>query len=385
MEKRKQYTPELKATIVMEVLREERTLNEIAASYGIHPNLLSRWKIEFIKNAARVFDNAAAEVEKTKLLYEREKDELLKQIGQLTYENAWLKKNPVNSTTREERLHLVEAKNETISVTRQTALLGINRTSLYYKPVPICDEVYQIKRLIDEIYTAHPEFGYRRMTKYLNKKYNISINRKRTRHYMREMGIHGFCPGPNLSKRIHRKYLYPYLLAGMTIDRPNQVWSIDITYCRMKRGFMYLAAIIDWHSRYIVGYSLSNTLDTAFVIYAIQTAIRRYGAPAIINSDQGSQFTSDEYIELLKENGIQISMDGKGRALDNQRIERFFRSYKWEKLYLEDCETGFSLKHITGEYIQFYNYERPHQSLDYATPYEVYRRGGRVNEERATG
>jgi len=189
---------------------------------------------------------------------------------------------------------------------------------------------------------------------------------------MREMGIHGFCPGPNLSKRIHGKNLYPYLLRNLKIDHPNQVWSIDVTYCRMKRGFMYMVAIIDWYSRYIVGFELSNTLDKTFVIEAIQKAIKRYGKPEIMNSDQGSQFTSDDYINLLKNNGIKISMDGKGRALDNQRIERFFRSYKWEKLYLEECETVQQLRQITKEYVEHYNHRRPHQSLDYKTPAEYY-------------
>ena len=189
---------------------------------------------------------------------------------------------------------------------------------------------------------------------------------------MREMGIHGFCPGPNLSKRLHKKYLYPYLLRGLNIDHANQVWSVDITYCRMKHGFMYLVAIIDWYSRYIVGFGLSNTLEKIFVVETIKKAIKTHGTPEIINSDQGSQFTCREYVGLLKENGVKISMDGKGRALDNQRIERFFRSYKWEKLYLEECETGYELRRLTKEYIEEYNNERPHQSLNYQTPAAYY-------------
>ena len=197
--------------------------------------------------------------------------------------------------------------------------MGLNRTSLYYKPVPVSDEENLIKRIIDEIYTAHPEYGYRRMTSILNRNNRIHFNRKRTRRYMREIGIHGFCPGPNLSKRLHGKYLYPYLLRGLKIDHANQVWSIDITYCRMKRGFMYMVAVIDWYSRYIVGFGLSNTLDKTFVIEVVEKAIKRYGKPEIMNSDQGPQFTSDDYINLLKNNDIKISMDGKGRALDKQR------------------------------------------------------------------
>jgi putative transposase len=283
-----------------------------------------------------------------------------------------LKKNLVNSKSREERMKMIDRGDKKLSISRQAELLSINRTSLYYKPVPTSDEEYMIKRIIDEVYTAHPEYGYRRMTTILRRDYGILINRKRTRRYMREMGIHGFCPGPNLSKRLHNKYLYPYLLKGLNIDHPNQVWSIDITYCRMKRGFMYLVAIIDWYSRYIVGYGLSNTLEHTFVIDTLKKAIKRHGAPEIINSDQGSQFTCEDYINLLKENSIKISMDSKGRALDNHRIERFFRSYKWEKLYLEDCETGHQLRKITQEYIEYYNNKRPHQSLGNMTPAEYY-------------
>ena len=267
---------------------------------------------------------------------------------------------------------MVDRSDKKVSITKQTELLGINRTSLYYKPVPISDEEYRIKWIIDEVYTEHPEYGYRRMTIILNRDYGILINRKRTRRYMREMGIHGFCPGPNLSKRLHGKYLYPYLLRGLTIDRPNQVWSIDVTYCRMEKGFMYMVGIIDWYSHYIVGYALSNTLEKTFIIEAIKKAIRLHGVPEIVNSDQGSQFTSEEYINLLKDNNIKISMDGKGRALDNQRIERFFRSYKWEKLYLEEYNTGHQLKQITSSYIEYYNNRRPHQALAYSTPAEFY-------------
>jgi putative transposase len=259
-----------------------------------------------------------------------------------------------------------------LSIKRQAELLSISRSSLYYSPVPISEEELNIKRIIDELYTDHPELGYRKMTIFLQRDYDININHKRTRRYMRDMGIHGFCPGPNLSKRAHGKYLHPYLLRGLNIDYPNQVWSVDLTYCRMKHGFMYMVAIIDWYSRYIVEHALSNTLEKGFIIDCINKAIFKHGKPEILNSDQGSQFTSEKYINLLKENNIKISMNGKGRALDNQRIERFFRSYKWEKLYLEEYETGSQLKKMSKEYIDYYNNVRPHESLDYRTPSEIY-------------
>jgi putative transposase len=302
----------------------------------------------------------------------RRKTSCLSKLAGYRTRSIGLKKNLASSKSREDRMKMIDRKEKRLSIKNQAELLSVNRTSLYYKPVLVNDEEYLIKRIIDEIYTSHPEYGYRRMTSVLNRDYHIHINQKRTRRYMRDMGIHGFCPGPNLSKRTHCKYLYPYMLRGLTIDHPNQVWSIDITYCRMKRGFMYMVAIIDWYSRYIVGFELSNTLDKTFVIEAIQKAIRQYRKPEIMNSDQGIQFTSDEYINLLKNNNVKISMDGKGRALDNQRIERFFRSYKWEKLYLEECETVRHLRQITKDYVNHYNHWRPHQSLDYRTPAEYY-------------
>lgn len=190
---------------------------------------------------------------------------------------------------------------------------------------------------------------------------------------MQEMDIYAFFPGPNLSKRARAAKVYPYLLRNLAIKRPNQVWSIDITYIGTPTGFVYLTAIIDWYSRFIVGYSISNTLQADMVTRTVKAAVSRYGNPEIINSDQGSQFTSTEYIELIKSFGTtQISMDGKGRATDNIAIERFFRSYKWERLYLMCPETVTEVKQMTKEYMETYNYKRGHQSHGYRTPADIY-------------
>src|SRR5665647_550154 len=183
----------------------------------------------------------------------------LGRLGNFRMKLPGLKKKLSGSKSRNDRMDMVERDNKRLSLSKQTELLDLNRTSLYYRPVPFSQEELRIKRIIDEVYTGHPEYGYRRMTVILNRDYGIGINRKRTRRYMQEMGIHGFCPGPNLSKRLHGKYVYPYLLRGLNITYPNQVWSIDITFCRMKHGFMYMVAIIGWYSRYIVGSALSNT------------------------------------------------------------------------------------------------------------------------------
>lgn len=190
---------------------------------------------------------------------------------------------------------------------------------------------------------------------------------------MEEMDIYAFFPGPNLSKRARAAKVYPYLLRNLAINRPNQVWSIDITYLGTPTGFIYLTAIIDWYSRFIVGYSISNTLQADMVTRTVKDAVSRYGSPEIINSDQGSQFTSTEYIELIKSFGTtKISMDGKGRATDNIAIERFFRSYKWESLYLMCPETVTEVKQMTKEYMETYNYKRGHQSHGHRTPADIY-------------
>ncbi|WP_422784888.1 IS3 family transposase [Ruminiclostridium cellulolyticum] len=375
MKKRRTFTPEQKTKIVLEVLKEAQTLTEIAAKYEIQPNQLTRWKSEFIKNANRAFSVDADETEQLKQAHEAQIDELHRQIGQLTVERNWLKKKSEQFGLLTSRQSMVDKKHKKLTITRQCQLLGLNRSTLYYQPhEPDRSEEYRVKWLIDEIYTRDSSLGYRRMTHILHRDHGININKKRTRRYMREMNIYGICPGPNLSKRGRLKYVHPYLLRGLTIDRPNQVWSVDITYCRMPKGHMYLAAIIDWHSKYIVGYELSNTMDKSLVLNLVKRTITAHGKPEIINSDQGSQFTCEDYINLLKENNIKVSMDGKGQALDNICIERFWRSLKWEKLYLEEYSTPKQLRNIIQEYIAYYNIYRPHQTLEYRTPGEVYYR-----------
>jgi putative transposase len=254
-------------------------------------------------------------------------------------------------------------------------VLDLPRSTAYYQSKattsPFQEEI-DIKNAIDRIHYDEPSFGCRRIRNEL-KKLGFNIGRKLTRRYMEEMGIIAFYPGPNLSKRDAKARTYPYLLRGVPITRVNQVWGIDITYCGTPSGFIYLVAIIDWHSRFIVGYAMSNTMQSDFVIRAVKDAIKAHGAPEIINSDQGSQFTSRDYIDCIKSyETVKISMDGKGRATDNAKTERFFRSYKWERLYLECPETVLELKQMTKKYINKYNWNRGHQSLDDQTPASVY-------------
>lgn len=266
---------------------------------------------------------------------------------------------------------MMEWGDSKLPVSQQADLLGLNRSSLYYRPVAPSPEEVAIKHRIDEIYTKYPFYGSRRIAEVL-KNEEVNINRKRVQRHMREMGIQAVYPGPNLSKRNLQHRIYPYLLKGVNITRPNQAWGIDITYIRLQDSWMYLAAIIDWHSRYIISWELDQTLEIGFVLDAVRRAFT-IGQPDIFNSDQGSHFTSSKYIHLLKEQpAVQISMDSKGRALDNIMIERFWRSLKYEEVYLKDYGTPREARQNIRDYMEFYNWERPHQSLGYRTPASIY-------------
>lgn len=268
---------------------------------------------------------------------------------------------------------MVDWEHPDLSISLQAELLGINRTSLYYKPMEPSSEEIRIKHRIDEIYTKWPFYGSRRIAEVLrrDKEDPIIVNRKAVQRHMREMGISAIYPGSNLSKRRLKEQVYPYLLRGLKITQPNQVWGTDITYIRLQQGWLYLIAIIDWYSRYIISWELDQTLEIGFVVAALTRALAK-ATPQIMNSDQGSHFTSPQYTGLLKAAGVQISMDGRGRALDNIFTERFWRNLKYEEVYLKDYQNPREARHgITG-YMELYNFERPHQSLGYRTPAEVY-------------
>src|SRR5690606_8150408 len=269
--------------------------------------------------------------------------------------------------TRDERLNMIEWEDSELPIKTQADLLSLNRSSLYYKSVEPSPEEVWIKHKIDEIYTKYPFFGSRRITHRLNNHEGMIINRKAVQRHMREMGIAGIAPGPNLSKRNHQHRIYPYLLRGLSVQYPNHVWGIDITYIRLNRGWMYLVAIIDWFSRYVVSWELDQTLEIDFVVEAVKRALSEY-KPMIINSDQGSHFTSSQYIDLFKEKEVKISMDGKGRALDNIITERLWRTVKYEEVYLKDYESPREARKEINNFLTFYNHERPHQSLGYQTP-----------------
>ena len=278
------------------------------------------------------------------------------------------KKIRIELTPRQRRA-LVE-KSGGLSLTQQCRLLGINRSTLYYKPAAPAPMALLIKLVIDYIFTNRPVYGYRRITKELVEVYGLLVDRKTTLRYMREMGIQAIYPKPDTSKPNPENKVYPYLLKGLKITHPNQVWSTDITYIPMIGGFMYLTAIIDWYSRYVLSWALSDTLEIDFVLEAAREALKR-GKPEIM-SDQGSHYTSPKFTQILIDAGVSISMDHKGRCFDNIFVERLWRTVKYELIYINDFNSPRELRNKLTEYFLFYNYERYHQSLDYQTPAQVH-------------
>ena len=267
----------------------------------------------------------------------------------------------------------IEPNHKKLSIAKQAELLGLNRSSYYFKPAGESEQNLLLMNLIDEEYTEHPFYGSRKMTEWLRLEGHL-VNRKRIQRLMRLIGLEAIYPKRNLSKANKDHLKYPYLLRGIKIFRPDQVWSSDITYIRLSRGFVYLTSVLDWHSRYVLSWRISNSLENSFCIEALEEALE-IGRPEIFNTDQGVQFTSDKFIGCLNKEGIRISMDGKGRALDNVFVERLWRTVKYESIYLNNFENVKELYEGLKEYFNFYNYRRTHQSLGYKTPAKVYRAG----------
>lgn len=267
-------------------------------------------------------------------------------------------------------MEMISKTNKNLSIVRQCRLLDVNRASFYYEPVPDNEDTVTLMNEIQDIWERHPFYGYRRITATL-RRVGYKVNNKRIQRLMSKMGLQALYPKPRLSVANAEHKKYPYLLKDLSLERPNQVWATDITYIRMNPGFVYLMAIIDLYSRYIVSWKLSISLDAGFCIEALEEALMK-GCPEIFNTDQGCQFTSASWIEMLETHGIQISMDGKGRCMDNIYAERLWRSLKYEEVYLKSYESVYEAKESLGLYIEFYNHYRPHQALGYQTPAEVY-------------
>ena len=270
---------------------------------------------------------------------------------------------------------MLEKDHPELSLKVQAELLGISYASLFYKKLLPSARELAIKRRIDEIYTAHPYYGSRKIAVVLRPEFGIS--RPTAQAYMREMGIFAIVPGPNTSTPAPPHQIYPYLLRNVTAEHPNHIWGIDITYIRLQHGWLYLTAVLDWYSRYVLSWALSQTLELEFVLTAVDNALLQ-ATPEIWNSDQGSHFTIPKYLERLQNANIRISMDGRGRARDNIFTERLWRTIKYEEVYLHDYASPKEAFQQLAQYIYFYNFERPHQTLDYLTPAHVYGRSPRV-------
>jgi len=264
----------------------------------------------------------------------------------------------------------VEKETTMMSVVRQCGLLELSRSTFYYQPLGENAYNLALMRLIDEQFTKRPFYGVPRMTVSL-RRIGYGVNPKRVRRLMRVMGLEAIYPKPRLSANGSDHKIYPYLLKGVTVDRPDQAWATDITYIRLTHGFVYLIAILDWYSRYVVSWELSTTLDSGFCLEALRKALR-ISKPEIFNTDQGSQFTSTDFTGLLEKHDIKVSMDGRGRVFDNIFIERLWRSVKYEEVYLHDYQTVPAARAHLSDYLEFYNTERPHEALGYRTPHEVY-------------
>jgi putative transposase len=267
-----------------------------------------------------------------------------------------------------------------VSVVAQCELLSISRSGLYYQPRPVDNQTLSLQRRIDEIYTAYPFYGVRKITAQLRQD-GLLVNPKAVARQMQVMGLRAIYPGPNLSKRAQQHAVYPYLLRGLTIERPNQVWGVDITYIRLRSGWMYLFAVLDWFSRFVVSWALDLTLEIGFVLDTMRVALAS-ATPTICNSDQGSHFTSPQYLALFQDTPVRISMDGKGRALDNIFTERLWRTVKYEEVYLKDYASPREARIGIGEYLHFYNYRRLHQALDYQTPAQIYFKEGEQSTDK---
>jgi putative transposase len=379
--KRKSYSADFKAKLVLEVLEGEKTLNEIASAYEVLPKNLMNWKKQFMENMSLAFDKSVVVKEYKDAIESLKKsnDDLAKKVGNLTIEKDFLEGKLVSLASSKERKHLVDTKYN-LSLNKQCQLLHVSKSVLYYKRTKPFSSHSDLKVLdaINAIYSDFPSYGYRRMHKQLIKD-GYHVGKRFVRKAMKYMGIEAIYTKPKTTMANKEHYKYAYLLkefrddAGrMMIERTNQVWSTDITYIKLARGFVYLAAIIDWHSKKIVSWKLSNTMDVSLATDVLKEALALYPKPEIFNTDQGSQYTAKAHTEILKKHNIKISMDGVGRATDNIAIERFWRTIKYEEIYLNEYKNIKQLQKAITNYMNRYNQKRLHSAIGYQTPNEVY-------------
>lgn len=382
--KRTVYTAEYKTRLVLEVLKEDKTLAEIASANKITPLNLRNWKKIFLANAEMAMEPSKAikEYKEANTKLQVEVGEYAKKVGQLTIEKDWLM-GKLKDLGLSKKLAMVdESKSKVMSVVNQCALLHLSRSNIYYVPV-VNEHKLAIKDEIKSIFNEIPIYGAKKVHCQLKENgFNVSLNTVTV--YRKELGLRAILAVREPVCLTQANIAHPkhsYKLRGLDIVRANQVWSTDITYIKIAGGMVYLAAVIDWYSKAVLSWKISNTMDTELVMSVLNEALSMYGKPEIFNTDQGSQYTSYIHTQTLKDNGITISMDGVGRATDNIVIERFWRSAKVERIYLNQYNTIKELKEDVIDYMQFYNYRRFHETLEYKKPMNVYFESLKINNE----
>ena len=385
---RTSYSSAFKTKLVLELLQNEQTLAEIASKHNILPQNLINWKKTFLANAEIAMEPSKAVKEyKEELIKSQEQNERLTAlVGKVTVEKEWLAKKlkSLGSSNLKKLIDLkpVTSNSSSLSINHQCQLLGINRSGLYYKP-RVNHAKQTIKNHITEVFEQIPIYGEKKVHEQLLED-GISVSLNTVARYRQELGLQAVLAVKQVNTTIpikeHKKYSYK--LRGLNISHANHVWSTDITYIKIAGGMVYMAAIIDWHSKAVLSHRISNTMDTQLVMSVLNDALEKYPHPEIFNTDQGSQYTSEIHTQMLKNLGITISMDGKGRATDNICIERFWRSAKVERIYLNEYRTINELTTDVDDYIEFYNHKRFHETLDYKKPMNVYQESIKLNQNK---
>ena len=380
--KKTTYSTELKTKLVLEVIKAERTLNEIASANNIIPKNLQNWKATFLANAELAMEpsKAVKEYKDENRELHAKIDEYARVVGKITVERDWLQ-GKLKSLDLSDKQDLVEVQAENISLVKQTELLGISRSAFYYTPA-VNEKKIAIKKQIEKIFEEIPIYGEKKVDQQLLED-GFPIGLNTVSKYRKELGLRAVLAVKPISTTMadiqHPKHSYK--LRGLDINRANHVWSTDITYIKINGGMVYMAAVIDWYSKAVLSWEISNCMDTDLVMGVLNKALATYGKPEIFNTDQGSQYTSFIHTQTLKDNGIVISMDGKGRATDNICIERFWRSAKCERIYLNEYNSMRELKDDVKDYIKFYNHRRFHETLEYKKPMAVYFDNLKVNND----